>query len=708
VNAPVTTLALRYERDIVLARQRSRQFAALLGFDGQDQTRISTAVSEIARNAFSYGGGGRVEFHIEGRTPPQVLLIRIVDEGQGIANLNTILDGRYRSPSGMGVGILGARRLMDGFDITTTPGRGTTVELKKLLPRGRRALESADVLEIADQIAKEKPRDAVEEVQRQNQELLRALAELTRRQEELANLNQELEDTNRGVVALYAELDEKAGHLRRADEIKTRFISNMSHEFRTPVNSIQALAALLMNRADGDLNPEQERQVAFIRKAADSLSELVNDLLDLAKLEAGKTVVRPTEFTVAVLFGALRGMLRPLLVNESVKLVFDDVDELPPMYTDEGKVSQILRNFISNALKFTERGEVRVTARLSDDGARIVFSVTDTGIGIGPEHQETIFEEFTQIDHPLQRRVKGTGLGLPLCRKLAGLLGGSVSVTSQLGIGTTFTAEVPIIYDRPHEPVVHQWDARSGQMPVLFVEDHAETLLVYEKYLSGSRFGMVAGRSIREAREALKTVRPRAIVLDILLSGEDTWGLLAELKRRDDTRSIPVLVLSTVEDERKAFALGADAYRRKPLERSQLLETLRRLICPHATRRILLIDDDEIARYVMRQSLLSTDHEVLEASGGAEGLRMAEQEMPDLVFLDLSMPEVDGFEVLDRLSASGTTRDIPVVIVTSHRLDERQRQRLRSARDVIAKDEVSPERLRAVIDAVTGVLENGS
>jgi signal transduction histidine kinase/DNA-binding response OmpR family regulator len=703
MNAPIATLTLRFERDIVLARQRSRELAALLGFDGQDQTRISTSVSEIARNAFSYGGGGHVAFLLEGRTAPQVLVVQIVDEGPGIAHLDTILEGRYRSPSGMGIGITGARRLMDGFHITSAPGRGTTVELKKLLPRGRRPLSPDELRVIADQLAREKPRDAMEEVQRQNQELLRVLAELTKRQEELSNLNRELEDTNRGVVALYAELDEKAGHLRRADEIKTRFISNMSHEFRTPVNSIQALAGLLMNRSDGDLNSEQERQVSYIRKAADALSELVNDLLDIAKLEAGKTVVRPTEFRVPVLFGTLRGMLRPLLVNESVRLVFDDADDLPVMYTDEGKVSQILRNFMSNALKFTERGEVRVTARVSEDRTAIVFSVADTGIGIAPEHQETIFEEFAQIDHPLQRRVKGTGLGLPLCRKLATLLGGSVAVTSEPGVGSVFTAQVPIIYDRPDEPVVHPWNADSGLMPVLFVEDHAETLLIYEKYLSGSRFGMLAARSTREARETIKATRPRAIVLDILLSGEDAWELLAELKRRDDTRSIPVLVLSTVEDQRKAIALGADAYRRKPVERSQLLRSLTRLICPNATRRILVIDDDEIARYVLRQSLFSSPHEVLEASDGVEGLRMAEEEAPDLVFLDLSMPDVDGFEVFQRLMDRVTTREIPVVIVTSHRLDAAQRERLRSAREFLSKDDVSPERILAVVEAATAI-----
>src|SRR5262249_51286513 len=300
---------------------------------------------------------------------------------------------------------------------------------------------------IADELARQPASDPLQEVQRQNQELLRALDELGRRQDELAGLNRELEDTNRSVVALYAELEEKADHLRRADDLKSRFLSNMSHEFRTPVNSIQALARMLLDRVDGDLGVEQERQVLFIRKAADALSELVNDLLDLAKVEAGKIVIRPIEFDVAHLFGALRGMLRPLLVGEAVTLVFDEPEDVPSLYTDEAKVSQILRNFISNALKFTERGEVRVTARLLPDRNAVAFSIADTGIGIAPEDQERIFQEFTQIDSPLQRRVQGTGLGLPLCRKLAELLGGSVHVESTPGVGSTFTAIVPTVFE---------------------------------------------------------------------------------------------------------------------------------------------------------------------------------------------------------------------------------------------------------------------
>jgi signal transduction histidine kinase/DNA-binding response OmpR family regulator len=697
VSLAILGVAIRYERDVVLARQRARQIAAYLGFEAQDQTRIATAVSEIARNAFAYARGGRVEFRVEGTTRPQLLLIRVTDEGPGIGDLAAVLEGRYCSETGMGLGIVGARRLMDRFEIASDPG-GTTVVLKKLLPARVSVVGPSAIARIAAELARAEPHDPMEEIQRQNQELLAALAELTRRQEELRGLNLELEDTNRGVVALYAELDEKAEHLRRADEIKTRFISNMSHEFRTPVNSIQALARLLLERVDGELTHEQERQVAFIRKAADALSELVNDLLDLAKVEAGKIVVRPVDFEVASLFGALRGMLRPLLINESVSLVFDDPEGALCLHTDEAKVSQILRNFISNALKFTERGEVRVSARVLPDGKSVAFSVADTGIGIAPEDRERIFQEFSQVDSPIQQRVKGTGLGLPLCRRLAELLGGHVSLESDLGVGSTFTAVLPINYAAASRAPV-EWTVDPGRMPVLVVDDDQETVLVYEKYLASGGFQVLAARNLREAREAVQVLRPRAIILDILLQGEDAWGFLTELKRRDDSRAIPVLVVTTVDDQAKGMALGADAYCVKPVDRHRLLLTLTQLVAPETIRRVLVVDDEEVSRYLLRQHLMAPCHVISEAATGAEALRLARVERPDVVCLDLVMQDLDGASVLRELKSDPMTRDIPVLIVTSKHLDDRERSELlRHASGILAKEGVSRERVLEAVD----------
>ena len=697
MTPPILSLLLRSERDIVLARQRVRQIAALIGFQSQDQTRLATAVSEIARNAVAYAGGGKLELLVEGHTAPQVFAIRIADQGPGITELPRILAGQYQSPTGMGLGIIGARRLMDYVDISSAAGKGTTVVLKKIIPRHVELIGPQAMARFNVELARQAPADPLEEVQRQNQELLRTLEELNRRQEELTALNRELEDTNRGVVALYAELDEKADHLRRADELKSRFLSNMSHEFRTPVNSIQSLARLLLERADGDLTAEQERQVLYIRKAAEGLGELVDDLLDLAKVEAGKIEVRPVEFDLNHLFGALRGMLRPLLVNESVNLVFDDADDVPPLHTDEGKVSQILRNFISNALKFTERGEVRVSARELRERGAVEFAVTDTGIGIAAEDHERIFQEFTQIDSPLQRRVRGTGLGLPLCRKLAELLGGEVSVESTPGMGSTFTAVIPRIYDAivPDEPT---WDLDADRIPVLVLEDSSETLLIYEKMLVGSPFQMIPTRTLREARLAVGAVRPHAIIIDILLRGEDAWSFLAEVKRRPETENTPIVVVSTVDDEPKARSLGADAYCSKPIDRQGLLQVLTRLVTPEAIKKILIVDDEEICRYVLRQHLISPHHVVREARSGAEALRLAHDEPPDVICLDLMMPDMDGYELLHQLRSNPSTAQVPIVVVTAKSLDDRER---RALLDRVAT--ILPKHLVSRADAVAAV-----
>ncbi|HEY2014012.1 MAG TPA: ATP-binding protein, partial [Bryobacteraceae bacterium] len=678
---PIWSIAIRYEHDVVAARRHARDVAEMLGFDVRQQTSLATAVSEIARNAYQYAGGGLLEFGLESHTAPQILSIRVSDQGPGIRNLDRILQETYSSATGMGLGIVGARRLMDRFEIQSEAGKGTTVSMLKLLPRNAPVVTSAGLRRLTDALSTRKPRNLLEEVRQQNTELLRTLDELRRRQEELAQLNRELEDTNRGVVALYAELDERADHLRRADEVKTRFLSNMSHEFRTPLNSILALSRMLLERADGDLSSEQERQVHFIRKAAESLSDLVNDLLDLAKVAAGKIVIRPAEFQVADLFGALRGMLRPLLLNTSVNLVFEDPDDLPPLETDEAKVSQILRNFISNALKFTERGEVRVSARLAPGGSNVLFSVADTGIGIAPEDQSAIFQEFEQIENPLQRQVRGTGLGLPLSKKLAELLGGCVSVESALGVGSTFTASIPLCYvgrERTAD-VIAAPELEGERETVLLIEDEAESRLLYEKYFRGTRFQGLAARSAREAEALLQHIRPTAIVLDILLQDGEAWGLLVDLKANPSTNTIPVIVVTNMKEQPKALSLGADAFSNKPADRRWLIRQLTRLTQGQRPAKVLLIDDDDVARYLVKQLFPAGSVNTIEAANGAEGLRFARDEQPILIVLDLLMPDLNGFQVLDQLQADPRTSHIPVVISTSRSLEEAEIAKLEHA-----------------------------
>lgn len=260
---------------------------------------------------------------------------------------------------------------------------------------------------------------------------------------ELEALREELETTNRGVVALYAELDDQAEQLRHASELKSRFLSYISHEFRTPLGAIKSLSGILLSEMDGPLTQEQQKQVKFMRTSADELLELVNDQLDLAKLEAGRLTVSPEWFEMVDLFATLRGMFKPILLNEDLNLTFEEPRGDVRLYSDDRKLSQILRNFISNALKFTPHGEVRVRATVNSDETA-TFTVTDTGIGIPANALEHIFDEFTQVDTPLQRRVRGTGLGLALCRRLAHLLGGDVTAESTVGTGSTFSVTIPM------------------------------------------------------------------------------------------------------------------------------------------------------------------------------------------------------------------------------------------------------------------------
>ncbi len=548
------TIEVRGEQDVVLARQRARQIATLLGFDLQNQTKIGTAVSEIVRNAYRYAGGGRITFLYEDH-PHRSLVIQVADRGAGIANLDEILAGRYTSRTGLGLGLVGTRRIMDRFTLNSAPGTGTTVAMCKFLPPRANLITPEALTSLSAALAVGLPGDPLGEVQQQNQELLRVLNELQQRQTEMQSLNRELEDTNRGVVALYAELDARADFLRRASEVKSRFLSNVTHEFRTPLNSIVALASMLESRCDGDLTNEQDRQVGFIRRSAEVLSDLVNDLLDIAKVDAGKVVVKTHAFEVSGLFGALKGMLKPLIAaGSSVALVFDEPSTPMHLETDEGKVSQILRNLISNALKFTDDGEVRVAVRTPQAG-RVVFSVTDTGVGIRAKDLQAIFEEFAQIDTLVQHRFKGTGLGLPLSKRLAGLLGGRLDVHSDIGKGSCFLLDIPMTY-------------------------------------SGNEEG-----------ELVTSESPSA-------HASNTFK-----------------------------------------------------------RQTLIIDDDEVSRYLLR-GLLPPSFEVVEADSGAEGIQAARRLQPDVIFLDLHLPDMTGFEVLEILKTDADLRRIKVIIYSAKHMDE--------------------------------------
>jgi CheY-like chemotaxis protein len=467
----------------------------------------------------------------------------------------------------------------------------------------------------------------------------------------------------------------------------------MTHEFRTPVNSILALTRLLAERLGASADHKDE--LFYIRKSAQQLSDLVDDLLDIAKVEAGKIDIRPATFEIASLFGALRGMLRPLLLNQSVMLVFEEPEGVPPIFSDESKISQILRNFISNALKYTERGEVRVSARLTPQRDAVIFSVADTGIGIPEAHLDRVFDEFVQIENPLQQRVKGTGLGLPLSRRLAELLGGVIAVESTLGIGSTFSVTIPMAYRTGRHTTIGPIEV--GRSPVLIVEDADEDLMLYERFLAGTRFQLVPARSPDAALTVLQSVKPSAIVLDLRLQGEAAWDLLTRLKREERTASIPLIIASSIDDRHKGLALGADAYGVKPIDRTWLLDTLDALIPIGDRVRVLTIDDEETYRFILREMLSGSTYEVAEAGSGVDGLRLAHEQPPDVILLDLRLTDMTGFEVYERLKEDSRTAAVPLIVVTSQEPPAADRLRLGNVRSILAKSTLTREALRAAI-----------
>jgi signal transduction histidine kinase/ActR/RegA family two-component response regulator len=544
-GARLLTVSISGETDFLVARQRAKQIAAALGFENQDQTRIATAVSEIARNAYEYAHGGIVGYYLDTQIRPAFRVV-VSDAGKGIQELEQIWNGTYASPSGMGLGIAGSRRLMDDLEIDSSE-KGTTVTLRKFLPRGAKPPSSSMITQRIGVISSQ---DLPTAARSQDHEILRLLDELRERERELSQLNRELEETNRGVMVLYSELEDRAIELQQASEMKTRFVSGITHELRTPLNSIVSLAGLLIRRIDGELTLEQEKQVLFIQRSAQNLTEMVNDLLDLAKLEAGKVTVKLSEFTVKETFSALRGMFRPLATNEKVQLLFEESQlEDTRLFTDEGKLAQILRNFISNALKFTERGTVRVSAEISGaNGVR--FSVTDTGIGIADEDQELVWQEWGQVDSDDRPKHKGSGLGLPLSRQLATLLGGTTGCHSIPGKGSTFYLEIPMAVAAPREKAEQ---VRSDKTILIVDDDEVARYILRRNLVTLTSAKLVEASSIAEARRSVAGVRPSLVFLDIVMPEENGLTFAEELRSAPETANCPIVVFSSkalTSDER--------------------------------------------------------------------------------------------------------------------------------------------------------------
>ena len=440
----IYSMELRQEIDVFVARQAGRDVASAIGLEGQDLVRVATALSEISRDVIA-AGGGRATF---GVPSPGLLSIEVVTSRPA----PQLAD----DPGGPGVGA--AARLVDAVTVQADASGGTMIRIDKRVAKAV-VLGGPARVALGKRVSANAVRSPLDELRTQNRELIVALEEAQARRADLANVNRELEETNRGVmalyeelseeleatnkgvVALYAEIDDKSRQLREASEAKTRFLRNISHELRTPGNSVLGLARLLLHAEAEPLTDEQRHQVEFIEASALDLVRMVNELLDLARAESGHIEPSLGDVDLQRLFRELEGTTAPLVTRPEVALVVEDAGPVGVIRSDPTLLAHVLRNLLSNAVKFTEVGEVRMSAVRAGPVVRI--TVRDTGIGIGPEDQQQVFEEFFQVRTPFQSAAKGSGLGLPFAHRIANILGGDLTLSSVLGEGSTFTMELP-------------------------------------------------------------------------------------------------------------------------------------------------------------------------------------------------------------------------------------------------------------------------
>ena len=465
--------------------------------------------------------------------------------------------------------------------------------------------------------------------------------------------------------------------MREVDKLKSQFLANMSHELRTPLNSIIGFSRVILKGIDGPTTELQQQDLTSIYNSGQHLLNLINDILDLSKIEAGKMELAFDEVDLGEMIRSVMSTATGLVKGKDVKLIQHVPDDLPPVYADPMRVRQVLLNLFSNAAKFTEEGSITVEAALQsrENGApEVLIKVIDTGPGISKEDQKKLFQPFSQVDASPTRKTGGSGLGLSICRQLVQMHGGEIGVESEEGKGSTFYFTLPV---HQEENPSDNLDKGEEKRVILSVDDDIQVIRLYERYLNNEIYKVVPLTDPTHVVKQARQIKPYAITLDIMMPGYDGWQVLADLKSDPETRDIPVIICSIVEDEEKGYTLGAADYLVKPIIEEDLLNALQRLNHNGEIRDLLVIDDDpEDLRLLKKILSESGNFNVSAAEGGIEGWEAIQKSPPDAVILDLFMPDMDGFQIIEKLRTSERYREIPVLLVTGGDLSEEERAKL--------------------------------
>jgi len=492
-------------------------------------------------------------------------------------------------------------------------------------------------------------------------------------------------------VRLFDEIQEKSWQLEQASRHKSQFLASMSHELRTPLNAIIGLTEMMVSNAPRFGTEKAAEPLRRVHRAGTHLLGLINQVLDLSKIEAGKLELNPTLVDLATLVDEIVGTARQLAEQNKNRLVVEAHDNLGSLMVDPMRLQQILLNLLSNACKFTQAGEVALRIRkLVDEQRWIEFAVADTGIGMTAEQQAKLFEEFSQAESSTAQRYGGTGLGLAITRKLARMMGGDVTVNSEPGKGSVFTVRLP--GDEATGPT--QESRAQGSDCVLVVDDDATARELIAEHLKAEGLPVVTAASGLEGLKLAKHLRPIAITLDVMMPDLDGWSVLAALRQDTELADIPVIMVTILDEQRRAASLGAAGYLTKPIDRDRLRRVMGRCRSPARATRVLLVEDDADQRERLRAWLEGQHWLVQEAANGREALACLQADRPDVILLDLMMPEMDGFAVVAALQKEPRWRDVPVIVITARDLDAQDRARLNSGvQSVLVKEAFRPAEL---------------